>query len=220
MTRRFGTRLAPLTLCILIAACGGANDSSLSPAAGPAGPSPVPSPTPSPSPSSCNATITGLPSSVSTGTGRYPFTITIASNCAWTARTEVSWADVAPGSGSGNATPTLNVNENTAFFTRTLTVIVNGQSFQATQASVTCSNTLDRTSLDESSGGGSASVKLTTMDGCGWTATASESWIRVVTPSGTGSATIYFELAPNTGDVRHAFVTIAGQRVDVTQRRR
>lgn len=132
----------------------------------------------------------------------------------------MSWADVAPGSGQGSATPVLNVGENTNFDARTITVTVNGQSFRVTQNAVSCSYTLNPTSLDESPDGGSASVSLTATAGCTWTATASEGWIRVLTPSGTGSGTINLDLAPNPSDVRHAFLTIAGQRVNVTQRRR
>ena len=132
----------------------------------------------------------------------------------------MAWADVAPGSGQGNASPTLNVNANTTFFTRQFTVNVNGQVIQATQAGANCSYTVDPTSLEESFEGGRAWVNVSTTEGCGWTVTASEGWIRVLTTSGAGSATIFIELSPNSGDVRNAFLTVAGQRVDVRQRRR
>jgi len=68
--------------------------------------------------------------------------------------------------------------------------------------------------------GGAARITITTADGCGWTASPSEAWIRVLTPTGTGNGTIIIELAPNPSDVRNAFVTIAGQQVSVRQRRR
>jgi hypothetical protein len=219
MIRRFAMPLAVLALSVAITACGGSSDSSVSPGTGPSPtPSPSPSPSPPPASASCNAVVTGVPASVPAATGHYPFAITIGTGCSWTARTDVSWADVAPGSGSGNFTAMLNVNQNASVTTRTFSVIVNSQSFQTTQASV-CTYSVDPTSLDEGAGGGTASVRLTTVAGCPWTATASESWIRVVTPSGTGSATVLLELAPINADVRHAFVTIAGLRVDVMQRR-
>jgi len=127
---------------------------------------------------------------------------------------------VAPGSGNGNATPTLNVSANSTFFTRQFTVNVNGQIFQATQGSVTCTYTIEPLFLEESADGGAARITITTADGCGWTASPSEAWIRVLTPTGTGNGTIIIELAPNPSDVRNAFVTIAGQQVSVRQRRR
>lgn len=151
--------------------------------------------------------------------GRYQFSISLPATCQWTSRTDQSWADVAPGSGDGNATPVLNINENPRSDSRTLTVTINGQSFRTIQNVPTCAYTLDPASLEESGGGGSARIVLTTGAACSWTATASESWIRVLTTSGVGSATINLELATNGGDVRHAFLTIAGQRVNVTQRR-
>ena len=84
-----------------------------------------------------------------------------------------------------------------------------------------CSYSLDPTSLNVSGGGGSARIDVvTTLAQCSWTATANESWIRVLTPSGTGSSTIRLDIDRNPSDVRHAAMTIAGKRVDVTQRRR
>ena len=151
---------------------------------------------------------------------RYQFTIGISSSCAWTARTNVGWADVAPGSGNGGATPTLNVNANDTFFVRYLTVVVNGRSFDISQGSAVCSFSVEPTRLEESGEGGTARIEVKTADGCGWTASASEGWIRVLTTSGTGSATVFLELLPNPSDVRNAYVTVAGRRVDVTQRRR
>jgi hypothetical protein len=103
---------------------------------------------------------------------------------------------------------------------RTATVTVNSTPFRVTQNRFICSYTLDRTSLDQEPGGGNARVTLTTRDWCPWTATSSESWLRVVTPSGTGSATIVVDLAFNSSSVeRRAILTIAGQRVEVIQRR-
>ena len=113
----------------------------------------------------------------------------------------------------------LNINENTRLDARTLTVTINTQSFRIVQNVPSCSYTLAPTSLDESGGGGSARVTLTTGQDCFWTASASEGWIRVLNTSGVGSAIINLDLALNPSDVRHAFLTIAGQRVNVTQRR-
>ncbi|MGH9256602.1 MAG: BACON domain-containing protein [Vicinamibacterales bacterium] len=223
MKRLLSASLALLTLALLASACGGSSKNETPPSSAPTpGPSPVPSPSPAPSPtpSGCTAGVTGIPASIPGQGGRYQFSIGLASTCAWTARTDVGWADVAPGSGSGSATPTLNVNSNSTFFTRQFTVNVNGQIFQATQGSVGCTYTLDPTALNESHEGGTARVNLSTADGCGWTASASEAWLKVLTPTGTGSGTIYIELAPNPSDVRNAFLTIAGRQVPVQQRRR
>ena len=165
--------------------------------------------------------MSGLPGATIPGQGgRFQFSIGTSSSCAWTARTDVGWADVSPGSGNGNASPTLNVNQNATFFTRQLTVTVNGQNFQFTQAGANCTYSVDPTFLEESFEGGRAWVNVYTTEGCGWSVTASESWIRLLTPTGTGNATVYFELAQNGGGERNAFVTVAGIRINVKQRQR
>jgi hypothetical protein len=114
----------------------------------------------------------------------------------------------------------LTVDENSNRDARTVTVTVSGQSARVTQSAVDCSYTLGDTSLDASGDGGGASIRMTTMDGCAWTATANEGWVTVLTPSGTGSGSIRLEIAPNYGALRRAFLTIAGQRVDITQQPR
>jgi hypothetical protein len=165
-------------------------------------------------------TVSGVPSNVPSPTGQYRFSISAPSNCAWTARTDTGWADIAPGSGNGDATATLNVNENELFSPRTFTVTVNTQSFQVTQYTPGCSYNVDPASLDESGSGGVARVTIATGSNCGWTATASEGWLRVNNTGGTGAAVVLIDVAPNPGDVRHAYLTVAGRHINVTQRRR
>ncbi len=203
---------------LLAVACGGSSPTAPTNSTGP---SPIPSPAtsggPPPSGSSCTPSVTGLPTLVPRQSGSYTFGITIASGCGWTAQTDVAWADVTPSAGQGNATPTLSVGENLNTDGRSLLVTVGDQSFRVVQLTG-CSYSLDPTSLNESGGGGGARIDVvTTLAGCSWTATANESWIRVLTPSGTGSSTIRLDLDANPSDVRHTFLTIAGIRVDVTQ---
>jgi hypothetical protein len=128
---------------------------------------------------------------------------------------------VAPGSGRGDATLALTVEQNTRpDDARTVTVTVNSMAFRVTQNRFICSYTLDKTSLDQEGAGGNVRINLTTRDWCPWTATASEGWMRVLTPSGTGSAAISVDLATNSSSQqRQGFLTIAGLRVDVLQRR-
>ncbi|HEX7997156.1 MAG TPA: S8 family serine peptidase [Pyrinomonadaceae bacterium] len=67
-------------------------------------------------------------------------------------------------------------------------------------------------------GGGSATVDAPTAS-VPWTATSNASWITNVSPaSGTGDATVNFQVAPNTGDrVRRGTITIARKVVQVVQ---
>jgi hypothetical protein len=218
MTGRLYLRLAPLALVATLAGCSGSPDGDGM--ASPTGPSS------GSGNAACAAQVTGLPSSIATDGGRFTFTITTGAGCAWSAQTNTTWADVAPGSGQGTATPVLTAAANTRTDARTLTITVNGQSFQVAQNAMptapvpVCSYLVDPTSLEEGPDAGTAEVTVTTLPGCAWTATASEGWITMLTSSGTGSARIKIEVTANTGDVRHAFLTVAGRRVDVRQRAR
>jgi hypothetical protein len=161
-----------------------------------------------------------LPTLLAASSATYMLTISAASACAWTATADVAWADIAPGSGRGNGTATLRVDANSSFDSRTMTVRLNGQSFRVPQNGVTCSYSVTPASLDLGGDGGAAAVTVSAISGCGWTATATESWLQVLTPSGSGSGTVRIDVAPNPGDVRHATLTVAGQRIAVTQQRR
>jgi hypothetical protein len=82
-----------------------------------------------------------------------------------------------------------------------------------------CIYTISPMSLEVANEGGQSTVFLNTPAGCGWQAVASDTWITVRTPNGTGGGSILLQIAPNSGDVRQGFVTVAGQRVNITQRR-
>jgi hypothetical protein len=114
----------------------------------------------------------------------------------------------------------LTVGENSSRDARTVTVTVSGQSARVTQHAVGCSYRLGQTSLDANVDGGSASIALTTLDGCAWTATVNEAWLTVVTPSGTGSESIKLDITPNYGVPRRAFLTVAGLTLEITQQAR
>jgi hypothetical protein len=67
--------------------------------------------------------------------------------------------------------------------------------------------------------GGSGSLTLTAANGCGWTASTTDAWIRITSaPSGAGSGTITYTIGANsTGRDRYGSVLIAGQMVLVFQ---
>jgi hypothetical protein len=211
-------RAIPLVLALAVVACGSSSTTT------PTGPSTAPPPSSGglpPVAAGCTVTtVAGLPVAVGPTSGRFPFTITVGPGCVWSARTDVSWADVAPGAGQGSASATLTIGDNPGRDTRTVGVTVNGQLYFVVQQAPGCSYSVSPATLDIAAGGGSAVVSVVAPTGCGWTAASSESWIRVVTPTGSGSAGARFDIAANIGDVRHAFVVVAGQQVPVTQQKR
>ncbi|HET6890583.1 MAG TPA: M12 family metallo-peptidase, partial [Pyrinomonadaceae bacterium] len=65
--------------------------------------------------------------------------------------------------------------------------------------------------------GGSGSVTVTTGGGCAWGFADNASWLTPTAETGTGSATINFTVATNTGGPRSATVDIGGQQFTVSQ---
>jgi hypothetical protein len=164
--------------------------------------------------------VTDLPPSIPARGGVFTFGVAVASNCTWTARTDVTWADISPGSGQGTGRPLLQVGEHSRLDTRTLTVTVNGQAFPITQNGMGCVYTVNPVALEVADQGGQLSFSLNTMAGCGWSAASSVGWITIATPNGSGGGSIILQVASNAGgDVRQGIVTVAGQRVTITQRR-
>jgi Viral BACON domain/Putative binding domain, N-terminal len=66
--------------------------------------------------------------------------------------------------------------------------------------------------------GGSGSVGVTTGAGCAWTAASNMPWLTVTAGSpGSGSGTVSFSVAANTGVARVGQLTIGGQMFSVSQ---
>ena len=65
--------------------------------------------------------------------------------------------------------------------------------------------------------GGTGQFQITTGSGCSWTITGLPTWISASPLSGSGSSTVNFTVAANTGAPRSATVNVAGQNVTVTQ---
>jgi hypothetical protein len=91
-----------------------------------------------------------------------------------------------------------------------------GWTFQTT-APPACSYTLSPTSQSVAAGASTGFLSVTTTSGCSWTAASGASWISS-TSSGTGSGTITYSVAANTGTAaRTGTVTVGGQPFTVTQ---
>lgn len=66
--------------------------------------------------------------------------------------------------------------------------------------------------------GASASVGVTTISGCAWTATSNAAFAAITSgANSSGTGTVGVTIAENTGDARTATLTVAGQSVTITQ---
>ena len=220
--RVFVRRCAVLLVASAIAACGSdsGSPSTTAPTPPPSGaPSPGPAPSPAPQPA-CSASLPDLPGNVPARGGTFTVSVIIASNCTWNATSLAEgWATITPTSGRGSTTATLRVMENVRTDSRSFILSINAQSFPVIQDGITCVYSLGAPNVEIGNDAGRIPVVVSTQADCRWTATSSEGWIIVRTPSGTGSGTINLDVERNTGETRQAFVTVANQRITITQRR-
>jgi hypothetical protein len=171
-------------------------------------------------PTAVNATAAG-------GTGSVA--VTAQTGCNWTAVANDAWLHVTSASGNGNGSVGYSVDANAAVVPRTGTLIIAGQTFTVTQAAAACTYSLSPTLPDGSpgaptfpAGGGSGTVGVATQTGCGWTAVASHSWIKLARgASGSGNGTVAYTVQKLTGKTssRPGFIAIGGKTFTITQAR-
>ncbi len=211
-------RVVPLAVTLLMLACGGDGGGAGGAAPAPATPTaPSVVPPSGPTSASCTAVVASPPASVPGAGGQYTLPITIGAGCAWTTRSDASWASVSPASGQGSGAAVLTVEDNPdAGNSRSANLTIAGQVLHFSQANG-CTFTINRTAADVVSDSSRVEIVLTTLAACPWTTSSSETWLRVQPARGTGSETVIIEVSANSGDTRHAFATIAGRRVQITQ---
>lgn len=79
-----------------------------------------------------------------------------------------------------------------------------------------CVFSLNPTSEIFISSASSGSFTVSTASNCSWTATSNVSWL-TTSSQGTGSGTVFFSVAANTGNVRTGTISVAGQTFTVFQ---
>ncbi len=153
--------------------------------------------------------------------GNVAITIAAPAACAWSASTEASWLSLNPASGSGNATVTITAPANPGL-ARIASATVAGVSVLLSQEAalpVDCTATLQPASQSSPAAGGAGTpVTVTLPATCAWTAVSDVGWIAVTSsPSATGSGSVTFTVATNSGAERTGTISIAGQRATVSQ---
>lgn len=169
----------------------------------------------------CNPSISPSSQSVAAAGASGSVTVTAASGCTWTATSGTGWINITSGAtGSGGGSVGYSIDSNGGATQRTGTATIAGQVFSVTQAAATtsCSFALDSTSDDPAAGGGTGSVRVTTDDGCAWTASSDASWLTITRgTSGSGSGTVRYSVSANTGSSRTGHMKIAGMVFTVVQ---
>jgi len=86
------------------------------------------------------------------------------------------------------------------------------------QGAVPCAFDVRPGNLAISPAGGSIATSVSALDGCTWSASVNVPWITVMSGArGNGDGAATFSVAANTGPLRSANITVAGQIFPVTQ---
>lgn len=82
----------------------------------------------------------------------------------------------------------------------------------------TCSFSVSPTTASIIGAGGAATIAVTTMAGCTWTAVSHGSWLTVTSgASGSGSGNVKYTVTANSGAARSTTLTIAGKTVTINE---
>jgi len=110
------------------------------------------------------------------------------------------------------------VGSNPAPAARTAIIDVGGQKVQLSQAAAPCRFNLNRTRDSLPAEGGDATVDVTTLSGCSWSAVSNAAWIAIVAgQNGSASGTVRMSVAANGGVARTGQVTIGDQAYIIDQ---
>jgi len=172
-----------------------------------------------PSSDKCQVSVSNTPTTFGDGGGAGTVTIGAPRDCTWSVSPSVSWITLTDtASGQGDATVGYKVASNPAPSTRAGAIAVGSQSLSLSQAAAPCRFSLSRGSDRIGPSGGRLSVAVSTLSGCGWTASTGANWITVTSgQSGNANGTVELTVASNAGSERVGQANIAGQTYTVNQ---
>src|SRR6185436_15814678 len=171
-----------------------------------------------PSAAKCQVQIASTPTTFTDAGGSGSLPATATRDCGWSAATTAPWVSLASTSGQGDASVSYSVAANAVPQSRAAEISVEGQTVQVSQAAAPCRYALNKSSDSAGYAGGTLAVALTTLTGCGWSASSDSGWLAITSnASGNASATIGLSVAANSGAQRIGHALIGGQPYTVTQ---
>ena len=153
--------------------------------------------------------------------GSQTVSVSMPTECSWTAMPNAPWISVTGPGSSGSVTRTITIKAPpNAFGTRSGAIAIASRSLPVTQTGGTCTGTAAASPSTFTASGGSGSVQITTTSTCAWNAFSTVSWIQVnyASSSGRGSGAAAFSVAQNPGSVaRTGGLLIGDKTVSITQ---
>ena len=180
-------------------------------------PTPIVTPTPSPTPVPCTYSLSASSASIAATGATGTFTITTSPGCNWSAISYNPWIRITSlnnGTGSGWVDYFVDPNPGEE---RGGSIAIAGQFFTIIQTGNTACTVIVPSSTPAFSAQATSSTFAVTANNCAWTASTTASWIAIHTPSGTGTGTVSFSLAANTGAARTGSITVNGQSFTFSQ---
>jgi hypothetical protein len=171
-----------------------------------------------PTASKCEIEVSGQPPSFPATGGSGSISITATRDCTWSASADAQWVALATTSGQGAGSLAFTVAANPVPSTRSGAISVSGTRVTVTQAAAPCRFGLSRSQDSVDAAGGRLSVDVTTLSGCGWTASSAANWIAIQSgATGNGNGTVVLSIAANVGPQRSSATTVAGESYTITQ---
>lgn len=145
--------------------------------------------------------------------------VNVTTTCTWTATTAAAWITITTPSGTGNGTVSFTVTGNGTGAARSGSITIGDQVFAVTQDAAVCTFTLAPASQSLGGPAGSGSFNVTASAAyCEWTPSTATSWIALTsTAKVTGSGSVAYGTAPNSGAARSGTITAGGQTFTVNQ---
>ena len=166
----------------------------------------------------CRYKVAPLAAAVSAAGGAISVNVETHAACEWTAASDAAWLRINAGvAGKGNGAVTLAADANGGA-TRSGVIRVAGQAVTVTQAAVSCTYAIAPASGTVPAAGGTATVTVSALGHCPWTAASNVPWATIASSAGgTGAGPVQLDIAANPGAARTGTATIALQTFTLAQ---
>jgi hypothetical protein len=196
-------RAVPALILCTVAACTSASQQITAPGSG-----------------RCAATLAASTTEFGAEGGSGRLTVATARDCRWQATTDAGWISVtSPGEAQGDGTAAFTVAALADPVARSASLAVGDDHVTISQRAAACRYRLSSVELSLPAAGGSSEIDVTASSSlCEWTVQSTADWLAI--PSGQrykGNARVALQAAAWAGPARRADVTIADQRIALTQ---